>query len=74
METMISISAAEPSPSAAPPEFTGQVELATSHGSIKTDLPITVKGKISNKRIRGTIGEGNGMLRLKTSFGSIKIK
>lgn len=58
----------------APPEFTGQVELATSHGSIKTDLPITVKGKISNKRINGTIGKGNGMLNLKTSFGSIKIK
>ena len=59
---------------AAPSGFTGQVELATNHGSIKTDLPITVKGKISNKRINGTIGKGNGMLNLKTSFGSIKIK
>ena len=58
----------------APPGFTGQVELATSHGSIKTDLPIEVKGKISSKRIEGRIGEGNGKLSLKTSFGSIRIR
>jgi len=58
----------------APRGFTGQVELATSYGSIKTDLPIVVKGKISSKRIEGTIGEGNGKLSLKTSFGSISIK
>ncbi len=58
----------------APPGFTGQVELATSYGSIKTDLPIVVKGKISSKRIEGTIGEGNGKLSLKTSFGSISIR
>jgi len=58
----------------APPGFAGQVELATNYGSIKTDLPIVVKGKISSKRIEGTIGEGNGMLSLKTSYGSIRIR
>jgi DUF4097 and DUF4098 domain-containing protein YvlB len=58
----------------APPGFTGQVELATSYGSIKTDLPIVVKGRISSKRIEGTIGEGNGKLSLKTSYGSIRIR
>jgi len=58
----------------APPGFTGQVELATNYGSVKTDLPILVKGKISSKRIEGTIGEGNGNLSLKTSYGSISIR
>jgi len=58
----------------APPGFAGQVELATNYGSIKTDLPIVVKGKISSKRIEGTIGEGNGKLSLKTSYGSIRIR
>jgi hypothetical protein len=58
----------------APSGFAGQVELATNYGSIKTDLPIVVKGKISSKRIEGTIGEGNGMLSLKTSFGSVRIR
>ena len=58
----------------APPGFAGQVELVTSYSSIKTDLPITVKGKISNNRIKGTIGQGQGKLKLKTSFGSIRIR
>lgn len=58
----------------APPGFTGQVELSTSYGSVKTDLPITVQGKISSKRIKGNIGEGNGKLILKTSYGSIRMR
>ena len=58
----------------APPDFAGEVDLGTNHGSVKTDLPITVKGKISNTKIKGTISEGNGKLCLKTSFGSIKIR
>lgn len=58
----------------APPGFTGQAKLATSYGSVQTALPIVVKGKISSKRIEGTIGEGNGMLSLKTSYGSIRIR
>ena len=59
---------------ATPPGFSGRVDLETSFGSIRTDLPITVKGRISKDRIKGSVGQGNGKLRLKTSFGSIKIK
>ncbi len=60
---------------AAPAGFSGQAELSTSYGSIKSELPITVKGKISSKKIIGTIGEGKGgKLRLKTSYGSIKLE
>jgi DUF4097 and DUF4098 domain-containing protein YvlB len=57
-----------------PPGFAGQVDLETSFGSIKTDLPITVKGIISKNKIKGSVGEGNGKLHLETSFGSIKIR
>ena len=57
-----------------PPKFSGQVDLATSYGSIKTDLPITVTGELGKQRIKGTVGQGNGKLNLKTSFGSIRIK
>jgi len=57
-----------------PPGFAGEVDLTTSFGSIKTDLPITVKGDFGKQRVKGTIGEGTARLRLKTSFGSIKIK
>jgi hypothetical protein len=58
----------------APPGFSGAVDLETSFGSIETKLPVTVKGRISKDRIRGTIGEGKGKLRLKTSFGGIRVK
>jgi hypothetical protein len=54
--------------------FAGQVIAETSFGSIRSDLPITVKGELGKSHIRGKIGEGSGMLDLKTSFGSIKIK
>jgi hypothetical protein len=57
-----------------PPGFTGLVDMSTSYGSIKTEMPITVKGDIGKDHLRGTIGEGKGRLRLKTSFGSIKIR
>lgn len=57
-----------------PPEFTGQVDLSTGFGSIRTDLPITITGEISKKKLTGAIGQGNGKLYLKTSSGSIKIR
>lgn len=59
---------------AAPPNFSGQVELATSFGTIKTGLPITIIGEVSKKKLSGKIGEGKGKLRIQTKSGSIKIK
>lgn len=58
----------------APPNYSGRVQLETSFGSIDTDLPLTVKGSLSEDKIKGSIGDGNGSLRLKTSFGSIKLR
>ncbi len=57
-----------------PKAFSGHISMETGSGSIKTDLPIMVKGKIDKKRIEGTIGEGSGMVRLKTASGSIRLK
>jgi DUF4097 and DUF4098 domain-containing protein YvlB len=54
--------------------FAGQVTVETSFGSIRSDLPITVKGEIGKSHIRGTIGQGSGILNLKTSFGNVSIK
>jgi len=56
-----------------PPDFSATVYAETDVGSIKTDLPLTVRGKIS-KSLHGTIGAGEGELRLKTDVGSIKIR
>jgi DUF4097 and DUF4098 domain-containing protein YvlB len=57
-----------------PDGFAGTVDAKTSFGSIKTSTPITVSGEIDKDKMRGTVGSGSGQLKLKTSFGSIKIK
>ncbi len=58
-----------------PPEnFAGHIAVETSFGKIKTDLPILVKGEFGKDRLTGTIGKGNGLLDLKTSFGNVAIK
>ena len=57
----------------APPDFSGQVHLSTSYGSVTTDLPVTVSGKISKKKLNGTVSDGDGRLHLETSSGSIHL-
>jgi DUF4097 and DUF4098 domain-containing protein YvlB len=57
-----------------PDAFAGNVDLATSYGSIKTDMPITIVGKIRKDRVRGSVGNGKGSISTHTSFGSINIK
>ncbi len=57
-----------------PSNFSGTVDAKTSFGSIETLLPVTISGEISKDRVSGTVGTGNGRLKLETSFGSIKIK
>jgi len=57
-----------------PSNFSGEVEASTHNGSINTDLPITVKGKVSRRKLTGTSGTGQGKLHLETHNGSIKIR
>jgi hypothetical protein len=57
-----------------PPNFSAEVNASTHNGSINTDLPITVKGKVSKRRLTGTIGAGEGKLHLETHNGSIRIR
>lgn len=56
-----------------PPDFSATVHARTDVGSIKTDLPLTIRGMIGHN-LDGTIGKGEGELNLKTDVGSITIK
>jgi hypothetical protein len=56
-----------------PPNFSAAVDADTDVGSIRTDLPLTVKGKIG-KSLHGKIGAGEGKLYLRTDVGSIRIR
>ena len=59
---------------AAPPNFSAKVDASTHNGSIDTDLPITVIGEVTKRKLTGTIGTGQGKLHLETHNGSIKIR
>ena len=58
----------------APANFSVSAEIITDDGSINTDLPIKVTGKLGKSGIRGTIGTGEGRLYIKTNDGSIRIR
>lgn len=57
-----------------PVDFSANVEISTNDGSIQSDLPIEVAGKLSRKRIKGTIGTGRGNLYIRSGDGTIRIK
>jgi hypothetical protein len=57
-----------------PPDYSAQVKASTNNGSINTNLPITVVGKVSKSKLTGTIGAGEGRLQLETYNGSIRIR
>jgi hypothetical protein len=57
-----------------PSNFSGDFNASTHNGSIRTDLPITIVGKISKSKLTGKIGNGSGKLHLETHNGSIRVK
>ncbi|MCP4614081.1 MAG: DUF4097 domain-containing protein [Planctomycetes bacterium] len=57
-----------------PENFSGEFNASTHNGSIRTDLPITIVGKISKSKLTGKIGNGQGKLHLETHNGSIKVR
>jgi len=57
------------------PSGTGtEIEASTVNGSIDSDFPITVQGRMSPRSMRGRIGDGGRMLNLSTVNGSIRIR
>ncbi|MCP4258834.1 MAG: DUF4097 domain-containing protein [Planctomycetes bacterium] len=56
-----------------PPGCSASVQADTDVGSITTDMPLTITGRVG-KKLHGTIGTGEGKLYLKTDVGSIRIR
>ena len=56
-----------------PPGLSAAIDAGTSDGSIHTDLPVTIRGKVG-KSLHGTIGGGEGRVYLRTQDGSITIR
>ena len=58
----------------APRGFAGRVELSTTSGSAHSDLPIQVQGRLNNKHLSGTVGQGSGSLSLRSTSGSVRLR
>ena len=50
------------------------IDAATSGGEVECDLPVTVSGKISESRIKGTLNGGGELIYAHTSGGDVHIK
>jgi hypothetical protein len=57
-----------------PPHYSARVEVSVHNGTISTELPITLSGKLSRRRLQGTIGTGEGRLHVETYNGSVTMK
>jgi hypothetical protein len=51
-----------------------EVDAATSGGRVDLGLPLTVQGQITSSAVRGTLGSGGALLRLRTSGGGIALE
>lgn len=57
-----------------PPGFAGRVDLSVDSGSVHIDRPMTVRGNMGKRHIKGTIGEGTGSLTAHIGNGSIDVR
>jgi Putative adhesin len=57
-----------------PGDASADLRAGTVNGDIETDFPITVLGRVSKRKLSGTIGSGGRQLALETVNGGIEIK
>jgi hypothetical protein len=49
------------------------IDASTSGGSVRTDVPVKIVGKVNGSSIKGTLGKGGEALYVHTSGGSVSI-
>lgn len=59
---------------ALPRDFAARLDVATSDGRIRSDLPITVSGTFGRDRLTGTLNGGDRTLVIRTTDGSVQLK
>jgi hypothetical protein len=57
-----------------PPDLNTDVRATTVNGDISSDFPITITGRVSRRKLEGTIGGGGRVLSLDSVNGSITLK
>jgi hypothetical protein len=59
---------------ALPANFGAEMDASTGNGTIRSDIPVRVEGRITPYRMRGTLGNGGDRLSLSTGNGDIEIR
>ena len=57
-----------------PPDLNTDVKATTVNGDISSDFPMTISGRVSRRKVEGTIGGGGRLLSLDSVNGSITLK
>ena len=57
-----------------PDDVGGKLEAKTVNGGIDLDIPLTRKIKVKRRMISGVLGDGEGMIKLRTTNGGISIE
>lgn len=58
----------------APASLSAEVDAQSVNGGVDSDFPITVRGRMERRHLRGTIGSGGRSLELETVNGEIEIR
>ena len=57
-----------------PANYNGELDASTGNGSIRSEFDLKVKGQLSPRHVRATIGQGGPMLRMSTGNGEFEIR
>lgn len=57
-----------------PASYSGELDASTGNGELRSDFDLRVRGRLTPRRIRATIGEGGPTLRLSTGNGQLELR
>ena len=56
-----------------PAEFNGEIDAGTGNGSLQSDFPIQLRGRMDPQHLRGTIGSGGRLIKMRSGNGRLEI-
>ena len=57
-----------------PRDISATIDASTTGGDVRCDLPVTMSGRFSESRVRGTVNGGGNPIRAYTSGGDVRIR
>lgn len=57
-----------------PEGFGAELDATTGNGTVTSDFPVRIVGRMDRSRLRGTLGEGGGRLSITSGNGDVEIR